>query len=136
MDGDVWSPSYPCRFITGYPLHGPQSRSGRCGIENNILALQETEPWPRASRPSPMYNVHAWMCVMQSSRSHKAWAATSTETCGARIPIGETLHQSQRSLRVYTGFEVVTVETATGMQRRVVRAISVEHTGACFSLMP
>jgi hypothetical protein len=52
LDGGEWLSSRPCRFTLGgkrprhllYSLGGPQSRSGRFGVEKNLLPLPEIEP--------------------------------------------------------------------------------------------
>jgi hypothetical protein len=54
LDGDEWSVSRPGHFNHGerppYPLDrrpsGPQRRSGRCGIEKNLMSLPVVEPQP------------------------------------------------------------------------------------------
>jgi hypothetical protein len=53
LNDDDWSASRPGRFTPDgkprFPLYrrlgGPQSRSGRCGVENYLLPLPGIEPW-------------------------------------------------------------------------------------------
>jgi hypothetical protein len=55
LDGSEWSASSSSRFTSRYPLDRklgePQSRSGRRGVQKNLLSLSGIEPQPSSQHP-------------------------------------------------------------------------------------